>query len=126
MTRLSPIRLSRRAMLKRTAAAAAGALAAPLVVPGSVLGKDGATAPSNRITVGSIGVGMMGRGHFRLFTDYPDVQLLALSDVDPWRRDDSTRVLEQAYGARQPAGVYHGFQAYNDFRELLGATTSMP
>ena len=100
--------------------AVAGSLAAPLVVPGSVLGKDGATAPSNRITVGSIGVGMMGRGHFRMFTDYPDVQLLALSDVDPWRRDDSTRVLEKAYGARQPAGVYHGFQAYNDFRDLLG------
>ena len=100
MTRSSNIRLSRRAMLKRTAAVA-GSMVAPLVVPGSVLGMNGATAPSNRITVGSIGVGMMGRGHFRIFTEYPDVQLLALSDVDPWRRNDSTRVLEEAYGARQ-------------------------
>ncbi len=118
MTASPRSRLSRRALLKRTAAVA-GSLAAPLVVPGSVLGLDGATAPSNRITVGSIGVGMMGRGHFRIFTRYPDVELLALSDIDPWRRDDSTRVLEQAYAARRASGVAHGFRAYSDFRELL-------
>ncbi|MHB8972663.1 MAG: Gfo/Idh/MocA family protein [Pirellulaceae bacterium] len=118
MTRTSDLRFSRRELLKRTAVVA-GSCAAPLVIPGSVLGKDGATAPSNRITVGSIGVGMMGGGHFRLFTDYQDVQLVALSDVDPWRRDASTRVVEKAYGARQPSGLFHGFQAYRDFRELL-------
>jgi predicted dehydrogenase len=97
----------------------AGLAAAPLVIPGAVLGKNGATAPSQRITVGSIGVGMMGRGHFRIFTDYHDVQLLALSDVDPWRRENSAQVLEKAYAARQPSGVYHGFRTYSDFRELL-------
>lgn len=112
-------RYSRRSLLRRTAAAAAGALAAPLFVPSSVLGRNGVTAPSERITVGSIGVGMMGRGHFRIFTRYPDVELLALSDVDPWRRDDSTRVLEEAYGERKASGGYRGFQAYSDFRELL-------
>jgi len=105
-------------MLKRTAATA-GSVAAPLVVPASVMGNDGATAPSNRITVGSIGVGMMGRGHFRIFAEYPDVQLLALSDVDPWRRDDSTKALERAYADREPGGSFRGFKAYNDFRELL-------
>ena len=79
MTSLRDARFSRRAILKRTAAAA---VAAPCVIPAAVLGKDGATAPSNRITIGLIGAGMMGRGHFRLFAAYPDVQLLALSDVD--------------------------------------------
>ena len=103
-------------MLRRTAAAA---VAAPWVIPSAVLGKDGATAPSNRITVGSIGVGMMGRGHFRIFTEYPDVQLMALSDVDPWRRDASTKVLESRYTKRQPSGSARGFRAYSDFRELL-------
>ena len=118
MATIRDVRFSRRAMLQRTAIAA-GSFAVPLVIPGSVLGKDGATAPSDRITIGSIGVGMMGGGHFRLFTDYSDVQLMALSDVDPWRRDTSTRVVEKAYGARQASGMFHGFQAYNDFRELL-------
>jgi predicted dehydrogenase len=105
-------------MLK-CAAAAAGSVAATLVVPATVLGKDGATAPSNRITVGSIGVGMMGRGHFRIFAEYPDIQLLALADVDPWRRNDSTEALKRAYAERQPSGVFRGFKAYSDFRELL-------
>lgn len=110
--------MNRRVLLRRSVSAALS-VAAPWVIPGSALGRNRATAPSERITVGSIGVGAMGRGHFRIFTRYPDVQLVALSDVDAWRRDNSTRVLEQAYGAQQPSGLYRGFQAYNDFRELL-------
>jgi hypothetical protein len=114
---LSPL-MTRRQMLARSAATAAS-LAAPLVVPGTALGMGRATAPSNRITVGVIGVGTMGRGHFRMFAGYPDVQLLALSDVDQWRRDHSTQVLQQIYSDREPRGQFHGFQAYRDFRELV-------
>ncbi|MHB8899847.1 MAG: Gfo/Idh/MocA family protein [Thermoguttaceae bacterium] len=116
MTRVRQTRLSRRDLLRQ---AAAGSLAAPLIFRSAVFGLDGATAPSNRITVGSIGVGTMGRGHFRILAGYPDVQLLALADVDTWRRDHSTQALEEIYGARQPAGQFQGFKAYNDFRELL-------
>lgn len=113
-----PRRLTRREMLRRSALAA-GAVAAPLIVPGSALGADGTTAPSNRIAIGSIGVGMMGRGHFRIHADYPDVQLVALSDVDPWRRNDMAQTLERVYGEKQPSGLFRGFTAYNDFRDLL-------
>lgn len=112
------LRLTRREMLRRTAAAA-GTLTAPFVIPAAALGKDGSTAPSNRITVGSIGVGRMGQGHFGIFAGYPDVQLVALSDVDPWRRNEATKALQGVYGTRQPSGLFHGFKAYNDFRELL-------
>ena len=105
-------------MLTRAATTAA-TLALPLIVPGSVLGKNGAVAPSNRLAIGSIGVGMMGGGHFRIFTRYPDVQMVALSDVDSWCRDNATEVVKRAYADRQPSGQFRGFQAYNDFRELL-------
>jgi predicted dehydrogenase len=118
MKRTRNARLTRRDMLKQ-AATMAGSLAAPLALRSAVLGLDGATAPNNRITVGAIGVGTMGRGHFRILAGYPDVQLLALCDVDSWRRDHSTQVLQEIYGARQPSGQFHGFKAYNDFRELL-------
>ena len=40
---------------------AAAALALPHIVPASALGKDGQVAPSERVTLGSIGVGSMGR-----------------------------------------------------------------
>ena len=46
---------SRRRFLKSVAAA--GAVAVPCVLPGRVLGKDGSVAPSDRITLGGIGVG---------------------------------------------------------------------
>ena len=110
--------LSRREMLRRGALAAAG-IAAPLVIRSTALGKDGSTAPSDRITIGSIGVGMMGRGHFHHLAHERDVQLVALSDVDAWRRDSMTAFLQKTYGQSQPSGMFHGFKAYNDFRELL-------
>jgi predicted dehydrogenase len=118
MTRSRNARFTRREMLARSAAATA-AIAAPLVVPGAVLGLDGATAPSNRLNVGFIGVGLMGRGHFRIFANYSDVHLRALCDVDAARREHSTQMLRKIYGDLQPSGRYDGFRDYNDFRELL-------
>jgi hypothetical protein len=64
-------------------------------------------------------VGMMGRGHLNAFTGYDDVQILAVSDVDSWRREDATRMLERAYANSATGGIDRRFQAYSDFRELL-------
>ena len=64
-------RISRLHMLKRTAA---GAAAFPLAVRASALGRGEATAPSERITLGFIGIGRMGQGHLGLSLRYPDVQ----------------------------------------------------
>lgn len=60
-------------------------------------------APSERITVGLIGVGVMGRGHLSLLANHPATQLLAVCDVDRVRR-------EERHGA---------YTLYNDYRELL-------
>lgn len=110
--------ITRRSSLRRMAATA-GAAAVPTVIPSSALGLDGATAPSERITVGCIGVGMMGRGHFGMLAGYPDVQMLALSDVDAWRRNHITEMIQEAYSQRYPNKPLGGFQAYNDFRQLI-------
>lgn len=53
---------SRRDFLKRTALA--GATGFPMIVASSTIGR-GATPPSDRIQMGSIGVGNMGSGHLR-------------------------------------------------------------
>ena len=50
---------TRRQFLKSTAAASA-AIAAPMILPSSVLGNAERAAPSNRIVIGAIGLG--GRG----------------------------------------------------------------
>ena len=74
-------RITRRQFLGRTAALS-GIVAAPLIIPSSVLGVDGNVAPSERITVGLIGHGIMGRGHLRRLAGDRDFQVMAVCDVD--------------------------------------------
>ena len=97
--------ISRRNFLSRSAAAAGAALAWPAIVPSSVFG---ANAPSNRITMGSIGVGGQGSGNMRGFNGQPGCQVIAVCDVDTEHR--------------QKAAKRIGLDAkacYNDFRDLI-------
>jgi len=114
--------ITRRRLLKRAAALAA----APQVVSASALGRasprrsrDGAVAPSDRITLGFIGVGMMGQGHVRCCLHYPDAQIAAVCDVDRWRREHAKAAVEAAYARQRPGGTYRGCGAYSDLRDLL-------
>jgi len=110
-------RWSRREFLKQ--GAAAGVVAAPSLVPSSALGRGDAVAPSNRITLGFIGVGMMGRGHLRYFLQSPETQVVAVCDVDQWRREDAKTTVEEAYAAGLAGGTFRGCRAYRDLRQLL-------
>jgi predicted dehydrogenase len=117
-TPLFPRRVGRRTMLKQ----GAGLLAAPLFMPLQVPGAPGPgrqLPPSDRITIGVIGLGVMGGGHFRRLLRNPQVQVLAASDVDQWRLNDAKTRAEAAYGDAQKSGQYRGFAAYPDFRDLL-------
>jgi predicted dehydrogenase len=78
-----------------------------------------ATAPSERITLGFIGVGTMNRGHLGHFLGQSDVQVLAVCDVDTNRRNHARETVEQRYAEKTKSGEYKGCEAYVDFRELL-------
>ena len=73
------------------------ALAMPCIIPSSALGADGAVAPSNRLAMGLIGRGCMGRGHLGRLVGDRDVQLLAVCDVDKSRRDEGKEVVDANY-----------------------------
>ena len=124
VARLAPVttrchfpRVTRRRFLQASAAG----LAAPALVAASALGKDGMPAASNRITVGQIGLGMMGRAHVRLLAANAGFQMLGLCDVDSWRRDDARATVEASY-ATQDRSYRGACRAYNDYRELLART----
>jgi predicted dehydrogenase len=87
-------------------------VAAPYFLPASVLGRTGATAPSDRITIGCIGVGGMGTANMRNFLGLPSAQVLAVCDVDTKHRHQARDIVNAAYGNTDCA-------VYNDFRELL-------
>ncbi len=108
---------TRRDFLKTATAASVG-VAAPYLVPSSALGKDDAVPPSERITLGSIGIGAMGQGHLGGAVWYPDVQVLAVCDVDQWRRENAKKVVQQTYARRGVAGG-KACEAYNDLRDVL-------
>jgi len=110
--------LSRRDFLRRTSVAAAGAVGFPYIIPSSALGADGAIAPSNRIVMASIGVGGQGSYDTRALMNLPEVQMVAVCDVDSEHRAAAKKMVEEYY-AQKNDGAYKGCADYNDFREVL-------
>jgi len=109
---------TRRAFL-RTAAAAAGGVTTLGLIPFSVRGAGPTAPPSERITVGLIGRGLMGAGHLNVLLGRQDTQVLAVCDVDRTRREEGCRIADETYSAERAAGAYRGCAAVNDYRELL-------
>ncbi len=103
---------SRRTFLKVTGGFAAGAVALPRAVRAAALGRDGAPAPSNRLGVGCIGTGGMGRYDMSLMLQSPDAHVLAVCDVKTDAREAARAQVDGRYGTRSCA-------AYADFRELV-------
>jgi len=86
---------SRRAFLFGTA---------PMVVPSSVFGMY---APSKRVTIGMIGMGRQAMSvNWKQFEKMPDVEVVAICDVDSWRLSEAAKAIP-------------GSKQYRDFRELL-------
>ncbi|MCP4641097.1 MAG: Gfo/Idh/MocA family oxidoreductase [bacterium] len=108
-------KVRRRTFLK-AAAATSAAVAAPMIVPSTVLG---ANPPSERITVGMIGYGRQAR-HVNVaqLLKSPNAQVVAVCDVDAWRADQGKQLIEKYYG-EQAGATYTGCSVYEDFRELL-------
>ena len=110
--------ISRRSFMGRSAAMA-GIFAVPTIIPASARGADGTVAPSNRIVVGQIGRGIMGRGHLSRLTHDTEIEVVALCEVDKVRLNDGMEELSSAYADRTQSGDYKGCATYNDYRELL-------
>jgi predicted dehydrogenase len=102
---------TRRTFLKQSLAAGA-ALAAPWIIPSRVLGKDGGVAPSNRITLGVIGMGPRCQVDLGAMLENADVQCLAICDVQAGRRNNGKAIVDARYGNKDCA-------VYRDLRELL-------
>jgi predicted dehydrogenase len=107
--------IHRRDFLKRTALAGA-AIAFPAIVPSSVFGQN---APSNRINIGLIGMGLMMEGHQQAMTGRPDTQVLAVCDVVREKREKCKAQVEKVYAQKMASGSYKGCDAYNEYERIL-------
>ena len=111
-SRANSFDLNRRQFLK---GAAASVIGFPYIVPASVLGR-GAIAPSDKITLGCIGLGGQGTFNLRQFLSYADCRVTAVCDVasrhNRGGREQAKQIVDKAYGSKSCA-------AYVDFRQLL-------
>lgn len=106
--------ISRRSLIRTGVAAAA--VGFPAIVPSSVFG---ATAPSNRLNIGAIGVGRISRIH-----DLPeiwkndDAHIVAVCDLDTKRIALGQQLVDETY-AKRTGKPYSGTRGYADYHELL-------
>lgn len=104
-------RLTRRDVLRDSMATGA-AVAAPWFVPAAARGAEKKAAPSERITLGVIGIGPRATYDLGGMLKQPDCQCVAICDVQARRRDAGKKLIDKHYG--NSACV-----VYRDFRELL-------
>jgi len=105
-------RISRRGFMKKTVVGLAGASTAGYVLPASALGRDGTVPPSDRIVVGSIGVGPQGTSVMRNFMAHNDCRVVAICDLKKPVRERTKNLVDEFYQDR-------GCAVYQDFREIL-------
>ncbi len=104
---------TRRDALRLIAAGSAAAAAAfPTIVPSRALGLDGAVAPSERITLGVIGIGPRCTYVLTSMLGLTDVRCLAIADVQRTRREAGKALVDKHYGNTD-------CELHRDFRELL-------
>ena len=104
-------RSSRRDFIKTAGAT----IAAPYIITSNALGNDTVAPASDRIVMGGIGIGNMGRGDQGAFLGRGDVQYVAVCDVRTGVRNESKGKVDGHYKNTD-------CKAYNDFRELLART----
>ena len=125
-------KVSRRTFLG--AAAGAGVVA---IVPRHVLGGAGFVAPSDKTTLAGIGLGGQGTQNIDRLKLFPEVQVVAVCDVNRegggylswnWKQGNENRVtgseparrmIDAHYAEQKAAGTYRGCKAYADYRELF-------
>ncbi|WP_390896843.1 Gfo/Idh/MocA family protein [Rubinisphaera margarita] len=107
----TPSQDSRRNFLKSSASATA-ALSMASFVPASALGRDGNTAPGDRINLGVIGIGPRCTYDLTAMLKFNDIRCVAIADVQQSRREKGKALVDGTYGDSE-------CKLYRDFRELL-------
>ena len=104
---------SRRDFVKKSAALVAGSFVLPQIIPSSAFGMGGRIAPSDRIVIGSIGLGSQGTSNLNDFLKLKGpLQFIAVCDVD-------SKHLANAKGIIDTANKNKDCRTYSDYREFL-------
>jgi predicted dehydrogenase len=104
---------SRRDFVKRSAALVAGTFVLPQIIPSSAFGMGRRIAPSDRLVIGSIGIGSQGMSNMLDFMKLKNaVQFVAVCDVDAVHLSKAKETVDNANKDK-------GCRTYSDYREFL-------
>jgi len=102
---------SRRRFLKNTLTATL-ATSLPTIIAAQSLGGEGKVAPSDKLTLGVIGIGPRCTYDLTAMLGLADIRCVAIADVQASRRDAGKKLVDGHYGSSD-------CRLYSDFRELL-------
>ena len=108
--------LTRRAAIQRGLAGIFAYAVAPNVFPSSLFGKN---APSNRLTVGLVGNGLICNSHIGTLLGRDDCRILAVSDVWRSKAVKARDRIEKSYAADKDKGTYKGVEIYAKYEDLM-------
>ncbi len=103
---------SRRSFLRNSLSAVAGTIIIPQIIPSSAMGMNGIVPPSDRIVMGSIGVGAQGTGNMKNFLKFKQVQFVSMCDVDSGHLEKASAIVNQYYKNTD-------CRMHKDYREFL-------
>ena len=86
---------------------ALGAIGFPYVVSSTALGRSGAVAASERITVGCVGTGPQGTYDMRNFLAQKDCRVIAICDLKAPVREATQKLVNDHY-KNQDCATLHG------------------
>ncbi|MGD8500945.1 MAG: Gfo/Idh/MocA family oxidoreductase, partial [Phycisphaerales bacterium] len=104
-----PKQVSRRDFIRQMVTTGAAGAAVPYFVPASALGRKGRPGANDKIGLGLIGCGGMGRANLNACAGSPDVVVTGACDIWKSRRD---AVVAQYQGTAKP---------YHDYRQMFQA-----
>ncbi len=119
---------NRRTFIKKYGVAASALIAVPIIIPACSRGKDGHTAPSDRINLAFIGAGNQAGNDVKNFLNDERVQVTGVCDVNRlssgyWEgkvagREFIKKVIDETY-SEKTGKKYDSCRMYTDFREVL-------
>ncbi|HEX4796745.1 MAG TPA: Gfo/Idh/MocA family oxidoreductase [Humisphaera sp.] len=102
--------ITRRSFVK----GAALAVAAPTIISARALGGGGVAAPSERLTLGFIGIGKQGSGHVTNLSSRANIEVLAVSDIHTGRRARAKKQVTDIYAAAERKSSVDEYVHYMD------------
>ncbi|MBW3470180.1 Gfo/Idh/MocA family protein [Arthrospiribacter ruber] len=82
-------------------------------------------APSDRVRIAHIGLGGMGLSHMNWFANLPDVEIVALCDVDMNRAEEALQKLKEIHPDSK-AQIYQDFRFVLDRADVDAVTIATP